>query len=167
MIHSINDTNVRDFISLVKEINQGRELYAHVITFGCQQNERDSETVMGLLSEMGYKPTDEAELADIIIINTCAIREHAEAKALSMLGRFKALKKKKPHLLVFLGQKRCDDLLAATVFRRADVAVGLVEHDVNEFSPSYGSAAKGDGIGDGIDLHICFGGRQSVDGDGA
>ena len=100
MIHSINDTRVGEFISLVREINQGRDLFAHVITFGCQQNERDSETVMGLLSEMGYQPTDEAERADIIVINTCAIREHAEAKALSMLGRFKALKKKKPDLIV-------------------------------------------------------------------
>lgn len=100
MIHSINDTNAREYISLVKEINRGRDLFARVITFGCQQNERDSETVMGLLSEMGYQPTDEAERADIIVINTCAIREHAEAKALSMLGRFKALKKKKPELLV-------------------------------------------------------------------
>ena len=100
MIHSINDTSTREFISLVREINQGRELFAHIITFGCQQNERDSETVMGLLSEMGYQPIAEPEHADIIVINTCAIREHAEAKALSMLGRFKGLKKKKPDLIV-------------------------------------------------------------------
>ncbi len=100
MIHSINDTNVREYISLVKEINRGTQKYACVFTFGCQQNERDSETVMGLLSEMGYTPTDNADIADIIIINTCAIREHAEVKALSMLGRFKAQKKRNPELLV-------------------------------------------------------------------
>ncbi len=100
MIHSINDLNVREYISLVKEINLGKKLYAHVITFGCQQNERDSETVMGLLSEMGYEPTDNPELADVIIINTCAIREHAEVKALSLLGRFKAQKKRNPDLIV-------------------------------------------------------------------
>lgn len=100
MIHSINDTNVREYISLVKEINRGAIKYAHVITFGCQQNERDSETVLGLLSEMGYTPTDNADIADIIIINTCAIREHAEVKALSLLGRFKAQKKRNPDLIV-------------------------------------------------------------------
>ena len=100
MIHSIDETKVREYISLVKEINSGREKYAHVITFGCQQNERDSETVLGLLLEMGYSPTDSAEKADIIVINTCAIREHAEAKALSLLGRFKAMKKEKPNLIV-------------------------------------------------------------------
>ena len=49
---------------------------------------------------MGYQKTDDSEKADLIIINTCAIREHAEVKALSLLGRFKALKKRKPELLV-------------------------------------------------------------------
>ena len=100
MIHSINETSVREYISLVKEMNTGEVKHAHVITFGCQQNERDSETVLGLLSEMGYTPTDNADDADIIVINTCAIREHAEVKALSLLGRFKAQKKKNPDLLV-------------------------------------------------------------------
>lgn len=100
MIHSINETSVREYISLVKEINAGEVKRAYVITFGCQQNERDSETVLGLLSEMGYTPTDNADDADIIVINTCAIREHAEVKALSLLGRFKAQKKKNPDLLV-------------------------------------------------------------------
>lgn len=100
MIHSINDINVRDYVSLVKEINRGKTKHAHVITFGCQQNERDSETILGLLCEMGYTPTDDAEAADIIVINTCAIREHAEVKALSLLGRFKAQKKRNPELIV-------------------------------------------------------------------
>ncbi|MBR5144490.1 MAG: tRNA (N6-isopentenyl adenosine(37)-C2)-methylthiotransferase MiaB [Clostridia bacterium] len=100
MIHSINETGVREYISLVKEMNRGEKKLAHVITFGCQQNERDSETVLGLLSEMGYAPTDNPELADIIVVNTCAIREHAEVKALSLLGRFKALKKNKQELIV-------------------------------------------------------------------
>ena len=100
MIHSINDKGVREYISLVKKANEGKSLCAHVITFGCQQNERDSETVMGYLSEMGYTPTDTPELADVIIMNTCAIREHAEVKALSMLGRFKAQKKRNNDLIV-------------------------------------------------------------------
>lgn len=100
MIHSINETSVRDYISLVKNINRGLEKYCHVITFGCQQNERDSESVRGLLSEMGYRHTDDPAIADIIVINTCAIREHAEVKALSLLGRFKAQKKRNPDLIV-------------------------------------------------------------------
>jgi len=100
MIHSINDKGVREYISLVKALNEGKTLCAHVITFGCQQNERDSETILGYLTEMGYNPTDDPEIADIIILNTCAIREHAEVKALSMLGRYKGQKKKNPDLIV-------------------------------------------------------------------
>ena len=100
MILSIENSNVNEYISLVRNRNAGYERYVHVITFGCQQNERDSETILGLCLEMGYMKTDDPEKADLIIINTCAIREHAEVKALSMLGRFKALKKKNPDLLV-------------------------------------------------------------------
>lgn len=100
MIHSINDKDVGKYISLVRKINEGKELYAHVITFGCQQNERDSEIILGYLSDMGYTPTNSPDTADVIVMNTCAIREHAEVKALSMLGRFKGQKKMNPNLIV-------------------------------------------------------------------
>lgn len=100
MVLSIENSNVNEYISLVRNRNAGHERNVHVITFGCQQNERDSETILGLCQEMGYIKTDDPDKADLIIINTCAIREHAEVKALSMLGRFKALKKKNPDLLV-------------------------------------------------------------------
>lgn len=100
MIHSINETNVKEYISLVRKSNEGDDPRVHVITFGCQQNERDSETILGLSVEMGYSPIDNPNNADLIIINTCAIREHAEVKALSLLGRFKALKKQNPNLIV-------------------------------------------------------------------
>ena len=100
MIHSINDTRVREYISLVKNAIGNEKRFVHVITFGCQQNERDSETALGLCAEMGYIPTSDPEKADLIIINTCAIREHAEVKALSLLGRFKGQKKRNPNLIV-------------------------------------------------------------------
>ena len=100
MIFSVNDTAVAEHISAVRAMLGGAVRRAHVITFGCQQNEADGERILGLLSAMGYQPCDAPELADIIVVNTCAIREHAEMKALSMLGRFKALKKNKPDLIV-------------------------------------------------------------------
>ena len=100
MIHSINDAKTNEYISLVRNHLGGEERFVQVITFGCQQNERDSETILGLCKEMGYTQTEDSEKADIVIVNTCAIREHAEVKALSLLGRFKALKKKKPELIV-------------------------------------------------------------------
>ena len=100
MIYNINDTDVTEYISLVKRNVEGRNLKASVITFGCQQNERDSEKIMGMAREMGYIPTDNSDDADLIVNNTCAIREHAEVKALSMLGRFKAQKKRNPDLII-------------------------------------------------------------------
>lgn len=100
MNYNINDTDAPHYISLVRnEIGaQGLKYFVH--TFGCQQNEADSERIRGLLSEMGYSPSESFDSADIIIINTCAIREHAEMKALSILGRFKELKKKRPGLVI-------------------------------------------------------------------
>lgn len=65
---------------------------ACVITFGCQQNENDSERIAGALMLCGYEMTENSSKADLIIINTCAIREHAEIRALSETGQFKARK---------------------------------------------------------------------------
>ena len=65
---------------------------ACVITFGCQQNENDGERIMGALELCGYEITNDPDEANMIIINTCAIREHAEIRALSEAGQFKGRK---------------------------------------------------------------------------
>ncbi len=90
----------KKYMSLVRELNLGTEKYVYIKTFGCQQNEADSERLCGMASEMGYKPTDDPSLADIILVNTCAVREHAELKALSITGGFKKYKEAKPDLVL-------------------------------------------------------------------
>ncbi len=75
---------------------------ACVMTFGCQQNENDSERIAGALELCGYEITDNSDIADLIIINTCAIREHAEIKALSETGQFKGRKEKNRELKIGL-----------------------------------------------------------------
>ena len=75
-------------------LENGRKPRVHVLTFGCQQNEADSEYIAGMAVEMGYEKTEDATLADLIVVNTCAVREHAELKALSITGQFKHLKAK-------------------------------------------------------------------------
>ena len=72
------------------------QLAVYVRTFGCQQNEADSERLLGIALAMGYTKTDEPEHADLILVNTCAIREHAEKKALSIVGQYKHIKEKNP-----------------------------------------------------------------------
>ncbi len=71
-----------------------------VLTFGCQQNVADSERLSGMAVEMGYTLTDTPEEASLILVNTCAIREHAEVKALSVVGQYKHLKEKNPDLVI-------------------------------------------------------------------
>lgn len=73
---------------------------AYVVTYGCQQNENDSERIRGMLSDAGYDFCDNAKDADIIIYNTCAVREHAELKVYGNLGALKAIKRKKPELII-------------------------------------------------------------------
>ena len=75
---------------------------AHIMTYGCQQNEADSERLRGYLERMGYGFTDSAEDARIIVINTCAIREHAEQRVLGNVGALVHLKRKNPDLLICL-----------------------------------------------------------------
>ena len=89
-------TQVRDLIS---QRFEGVPL-ADVVTFGCAQNENDSEKIRGLLYEIGYSMTDSLENADIVIYNTCAIRENAELKIFGNIGKLKALKKANPNMIV-------------------------------------------------------------------
>ncbi len=76
--------------------------FACVRTYGCQQNVADSERLKGLLQNMGYQFTDDPAFADLILFNTCAVREHAEWKVFGNVGALKALKNEKPDLLIIL-----------------------------------------------------------------
>ena len=72
----------------------------YIETWGCQMNEEDSEKLSGMLIPMGYKRTAEKENADIIIFNTCCVRENAEQKVDGNIGALKNLKKQKPNLII-------------------------------------------------------------------
>ncbi len=72
----------------------------HIHTFGCQMNVHDSEKIAGVFSETGYQKADGSNEADIIVLNTCSIREKAEQKFYSELGRLKKIKKNNPNLKI-------------------------------------------------------------------
>ena len=72
-------------------------------TYGCQMNEHDSEEIEGILEYLGMTPTEEMESADVIILNTCAIRENAHDKVFGYLGRVKHLKKERPDVILAIG----------------------------------------------------------------
>ena len=71
----------------------------HIITYGCQANERDSETISAILEDMSFIKTDNMDNADLILLNTCAIRENAHNKVFGMLGRIKHMKEERPDII--------------------------------------------------------------------
>ncbi len=80
--------------------DNGRYPKFFVQTFGCQQNEADSERLAGIATAMGYIKADSPDDADLIIVNTCAVREHAEKKTLSIIGQYKHIKERNPKLVI-------------------------------------------------------------------
>ena len=79
---------------------EGRTPLAFVDTYGCQQNEADSEKIRGYLAEMGYGFTQDEFEADIIVVNTCAVREHAEMRVLGNVGQLNHSKKQRPGQII-------------------------------------------------------------------
>ncbi len=72
----------------------------HIITYGCQMNEHDSENISGMLEALGYEHTDTPEAANIVVMNTCSVREHADKRFFGMLGQFKKRKKLDPDFII-------------------------------------------------------------------
>ncbi len=83
-------------------MNDNNKFY-NIITYGCQMNEHDSEKLAGMLENMGYQATNSLDKADIILLNTCIIRENAELKVYGKLGSLKPLKEKKKDLIIGIG----------------------------------------------------------------
>lgn len=75
----------------------------HIITYGCQMNVHESEKIAGILTRMGYAPCDSSDEADIVVFNTCCIRENAENHAYGNIGALKKLKKSKKEMLIAVG----------------------------------------------------------------
>lgn len=72
----------------------------HIITYGCQMNEHDSENIAGMLEALDYSHTPNPEEADVVVMNTCSVREHADKRFFGMLGQFKKQKKKNPDFII-------------------------------------------------------------------
>jgi len=81
----------------LKKLGLNKKYY--VKTYGCQMNEHDSENIKAILEDMSFTETDTMENADLILLNTCAIRENAHNKVFGMIGRIKNLKEKNPNLI--------------------------------------------------------------------
>ena len=108
----------REYMKLVKAISERPQTY-HIVSMGCQMNERDSESIAGMLEEMGMTKEPVRENADLILYNTCCVRENAENKALGNVIWLKELKKDKPELLICVGGCMTQEKgMAATMKKR-------------------------------------------------
>ena len=92
----------KEYIKKVKELNKNRDLKYTILTMGCQLNENDSEKICGMLEQMGYKPTDDIQEANLAVFNTCCVRENAEERLFGKIGELKNLKEKN-NLIIAIG----------------------------------------------------------------
>lgn len=107
----------------------GKKVYIH--TFGCQMNVQDSEKIATLLAGCGYEKATVEREADLIIVNTCTIREKASQKAVSLLGRYRTLKKKKPELTLGVGGCLAQQLGPALLDRVPHLDVIFGTHNIH------------------------------------
>ena len=118
----------------------------HVTTFGCQMNEHDSERMKGMLESLGYAEAPARDQADLILFNTCSIREKADSRFVAHLGEAKRLKSERPEVVVGVGgcwaQSVKEEVFARFPF--VDVAFGPGQvHKLAEFLVSDSLTAQG------------------------
>ena len=95
--------NQEKFIEKVKEKNKNKKLKYSILTMGCQLNENDSEKIAGMLTKMGYSEIDDYKKADLVVFNTCCVRENAEERLFGKLGEIKKIKESKNLILAIGG----------------------------------------------------------------
>lgn len=118
----------QEYIQAVANFNRGKSLTAFVDTYGCQQNEADSEIIRGILCEMGYTQVDDEKDADVIVINSCAVREHAEQRVLGNVGQLIHVKRKRNCLIAVCGCMVQQPHMAEKIkksYRHVDMVFGV------------------------------------------
>ncbi|MCR4891412.1 MAG: tRNA (N6-isopentenyl adenosine(37)-C2)-methylthiotransferase MiaB [Lachnospiraceae bacterium] len=116
---------------------KGRSFRFCVVTFGCQMNERDSEKLCGILSKMGGVATTEERQADLILYNTCTVRENADKRVFGRLGVLKSIKEENPDLLICLCGCMMQEETVIEKLRKSYSFVDLIfgTHNLYEFAP--------------------------------
>jgi tRNA-2-methylthio-N6-dimethylallyladenosine synthase len=97
---TFRDQKQAEYIEKVKNQLGKSERFYYIETYGCQMNVHDSEKLSGMLQQMGYTQSDEKAKADIILFNTCCVRENAELRVYGNLGALRPFKEAKPDLLI-------------------------------------------------------------------
>ncbi len=146
--------NQMQYIEKVKEINKGNKLKYNILTMGCQLNENDSEKLCGMVEEMGYLPTENLEESDLVLFNTCCVRENAEDKLFGKLGEVKRLKAKKDIIVAIGGCMMQENHIVEKIkqsYPYVDIIFGT--HTLQNFPKDmYETLTKREKIKDVIDI---------------
>ncbi len=117
----------KEYMQKVKEINKQKKLNYVVMTMGCQLNENDSEKISGMLEKMGYRKTETVENANVVIFNTCCVRENAEERLFGKVGELKNLKEKNNMIIAIGGcmmqEKQMEDKIKKS-YPHVDIVFG-------------------------------------------
>ena len=115
----------------INELNAGTELYYHIEAYGCQMNAHDAETMAGYFELMGYTKAENKEAADLIVFNTCCVREHAEKRVFGNIGALKKQQEENPNLhIIVCGCMTQQKEIAQKMFKRfpfVDMIIGTNE----------------------------------------
>ncbi|MBI5561503.1 MAG: tRNA (N6-isopentenyl adenosine(37)-C2)-methylthiotransferase MiaB [Deltaproteobacteria bacterium] len=128
------------------QLNGGAPRMVYLETFGCQMNELDSSRMIGALAEIGFRRTDNPGAAEVILINTCAVRDKAEHKLYSMLGRFRELKRERPGLVIGVAGCVAQRDSAALLKRAPYVDIVFGTHNVHRLKDFLDKAATDAGV---------------------
>lgn len=144
----------KEYIEKVKEINKEKILKYHILTMGCMLNENDSEKICGMIEKMGYTKCDDPKKSDLIVFNTCCIRENAEEKLFGKLGELKKYKKETGSIIAIGGcmmqEKHIQEKLKIS-YPYIDIIFGT--HTINKFPEDlYNVLNKKQKINDVLDI---------------
>ena len=144
----------KQYIEKVNQLNKGKVKKYFILTMGCQLNENDSEKLSGMLEKMGYIATDDYKEADVVVFNTCCVRENAEEKLFGKLGELKKIKEKNGTIIAIGGcmmqEKHITDKIHAS-FSYTDIIFGT--HTLHKFSEDLYNVIEGKGkLQDIIDI---------------
>lgn len=135
MIKTISNEEIEkqyDYMEKISELSSG--LKYHIVTMGCKLNENDSEKISGMLKKMGYDEVNNIELSNLVLINTCSIRENAEERVFGKLGELKKLKEKNNMIICIAGCMSQEEHVIEKIkksYKQVDIIFGT--HNIYKF----------------------------------
>ncbi len=150
---NIDITEQLEYIEKVNKINQGKQLFYYILTMGCQLNENDSEKLCGMLEKMNYTKTEELQNADLVIFNTCCVRENAEEKLFGKLGEVKKLREQKGTIIAIGGCMMQEEHIVEKIKKSYQYDVIFGTHTLHKFPQDlYDALMENKRINDVIDI---------------